>query len=147
MSGLALNKWGVSCVKPLVKCEHGLHTRTHSHSFRNPLVSQRKAFPTPPRKRCHVLQSAESSRSAAAEFSQEVRQAEEDPHDQEVGAQGQQRQRVQEAGVQPQVAHRQQATQVLLDHPFSSPNAAKSPGLGRRGKGEEQQTRLEEGEK
>lgn len=67
--------------------------------------------------------------SAAAELGQEIGHTEEDPHHQEVGAEGQQGQRVKQAGVQPEVAHRQQATQVLLDHPLPRPNAAE---LGRR---------------
>lgn len=85
----------------------------------------------------HTLTVTETLRldgqSAAAELGQEVGQAEEDPHHQQVGAERQQRQRVQEAGVQPQVAHRQQAAQVLLDHPFPGPDA--SPGARGRGGG------------
>lgn len=71
---------------------------------------------------------AENTRgcSAAAEFGQEIGHAEEDPHRQEVGAESQQGQRVQEAGVQPEVTHRQQAAQVLLDHPLPRPNADQS---------------------
>lgn len=72
-------------------------------------------------------------RSAAAELGQEVGHAEEDPHHQEVGAEGQEGQRVQQAGVQPEVTHRQQPTQVLLDHPLPRTNAAG----GRRGREEE----------
>lgn len=66
------------------------------------------------------------ARSATAQFGQEVGHAEEDPHHQEVRAEGQQGQRVQEAGVQPEVTHRQQAAQVLLDHPLPRPNAAEA---------------------
>lgn len=69
--------------------------------------------------------------SAAAEFGQEVGHAEEDPHHQEVGAEGQQGQRVQEARVQPEVSHRQQAAQVLLDHPLPRANS----GGSREGRG------------
>lgn len=76
----------------------------------------------------HSRQGAARGRSAAAEFGQEIGHAEEDPHHQEVGAEGQQGQRVQEAGVQPEVTHRQQATEVLLDHPLPRPNAAESRG-------------------
>lgn len=81
----------------------------------------------------YVLDSVSCSRqrsargcSGAAEFGQEIGYAEEDPHHQEVGAECQQGQRVQEAGVQPEVTHGQQAAQVLLDHPLPCPNAAKS---------------------
>lgn len=74
--------------------------------------------------------------SAAAEFGQEVGHAEEDPHHQEVGAEGQQGQRVQEARVQPEVSHRQQAAQVLLDHPLPRANSA-----GSREGGEEEEAR------
>lgn len=62
--------------------------------------------------------------SAAAELGQEVGDAEEQPDDQQVGAEGQQGQGVQQAGVQPEITHRQQATQVLLGDPLPGPNAA-----------------------
>lgn len=62
--------------------------------------------------------------SAAAELGQEVGDAEEQPDDQQVGAEGQQGQGVQQAGVQPEIPHRQQATQVLLGDPLPGPNAA-----------------------
>lgn len=68
------------------------------------------------------------ARSAAAELGQEIGHAEEDPHHQEVRAEGQQGQRVQEAGVHPEVTHRQQAAQVLLDYSLPRPNAAESWG-------------------
>lgn len=79
------------------------------------------------------------TRSAAAQFGQEVGHAQEDPHHQEVRAERQQGQRVQEAGVQPEVPHRQQAAQVLLDHPLPRPNAAESQEVGARGGGVERQ--------
>lgn len=72
----------------------------------------------------HSQQRAAWGRSAAAEFGQEIGHTEEDPHHQEVRAEGQQGQRVQEAGVQPEVTHWQQAAQVLLDHPLPRANAA-----------------------
>ena len=71
-----------------------------------------------------VSWSAARGRSAAPELGQEVGHAEEDPHHQQVGAEGQQGQRVHEAGVQPEVTHRQQAAQVLLDHALPRTNAA-----------------------
>lgn len=88
------------------------------------------SLPTP-RHNMFWTQSVSRQRSArgcsgAAEFGQEIGHAEEDPHHQEVGAECQQGQRVQEAGVQPEVPHGQQAAQVLLDHPLPCPNAAKS---------------------
>lgn len=65
-------------------------------------------------------------RSAAADFSQEICDAQKNPHNQQVGAEGQQWQRVQEAGVQPEVTQREQAAQILLDHALPCPNAAQS---------------------
>lgn len=93
----------------------------------------------------HYQQRAARGHSAATEFGQEIGHAEEDPHHQEVWAEGQQGQRVQEAGVQPEVTHWQQAAQVLLDHPLPRPNAAESweVGVGGGG-GVEQQKRLEQ---
>lgn len=73
--------------------------------------------------------------SAAAEFGQEERHAEEDPHHQQAGAERQQGERVQEAGVQAQVAHRQQAAQVLLDHGLPGTDAAEGTGRRRCGGG------------
>lgn len=94
----------------------------------------------------HYQQRAARGHSAATEFGQEIGHAEEDPHHQEVWAEGQQGQRVQEAGVQPEVTHWQQAAQVLLDHPLPRPNAAESweVGVGGGGGGVEQQKRLEQ---
>lgn len=97
----------------------------------------------------HYQQRAGRGHSAATEFGQEIGHAEEDPHHQEVWAEGQQGQRVQEAGVQPEVTHWQQAAQVLLDHPLPRPNAAESWEVGVRGGGGggggvEQQKRLEQ---
>lgn len=92
----------------------------------------------------HYQQRAARGHSAATEFGQEIGHAEEDPHHQEVWAEGQQGQRVQEAGVQPEVTHWQQAAQVLLDHPLPRPNAAESWEVGVGGGGVEQQKRLEQ---
>lgn len=74
--------------------------------------------------------------SAAAQFGQEERHGEEDPHHQQAGAECQQGEGVQEAGVQAQVAHRQQAAQVLLDHALPCPDAAGVTGGRRCGGGE-----------
>lgn len=73
-----------------------------------------------------LKQRAVHGRSAAAEFGEEIGHTEKDPHHQKVGAEGQQGERVQEAGVQPEVTHWQQAAQVLLDHPLPRTNAAES---------------------
>lgn len=128
---------------------HELHTLTGQwHSFRyTPGVSVEYSHPssqTLDRALCLAARDC----SAAAEFGQEIGHAEEDPHHQEVGAEGQQGQRVQEAGVQPEVTHRQQAAQVLLDHPLPRPNAAESREAGGRrrrrggGGGVEQQKKV-----
>lgn len=139
-----------SCEEPLVRvglcvpvCVPLTHTLTGRwHRVRNTHRSQRREFP--------VREEGAGARpgwcSAAAQLGQEVGHAEEDPHHQQVGAERQQGQRVQQAGVQPQVPHRQQAAQVLLDHPLPRPDAAGSPGRRRRGRrgGVEQQNRLED---
>lgn len=110
---------------------HELHTLTGRwHSFRNTLRSQCGLFAPLLINVSHSKQRAACGRSAAAEFGQEIGHAEEDPHHQEVRAEGQQGQRVQEAGVQPEVTYRQQAAQVLLDHPLPRPNSAESRGGG-----------------
>lgn len=102
------------------------------HSFRNTLGIQCGVFPPLLINVGHSQQRAAGSCSAAAEFGQEIGHAEEDPHHQEVGAEGQQGQRVQETGVQPEVTHRQQAAKVLLDHPLPCPNSAESWEGGRK---------------
>ena len=62
--------------------------------------------------------------SAVAEFGQEEGHAEEEPDEEQVGAEGQQREGVEQCRVQPEVPHGQHATQVLLGHPLPRPNAA-----------------------
>lgn len=121
----------------------------HTHSQDSGTVSETPSesawsTPTTPALRFKSVAPAHG-RSAAAELGQEIGDAEEDPHHQEVRAEGQKGQRVQEAWVQPEVTHRQQAAQVLLDHPLPRPNAAESQEVGGRGGGVEQQIRLEEG--
>lgn len=115
---------------------HGVHT----HSQDTGIVSERIHSRPPERSRCAIFSvsrghqgapEGRSRRSAAAEFGEEIGHAEEDPDQQEVGAEGQQGQRVQQAGVQLEVAHRQQAAQVLLDHTLPRPNAAESQEAGR----------------
>lgn len=83
--------------------------------------------------------------SAAADFGQEIRHAEEDAHQQQVGAERQQRQGVHEAGVQPQVAHWQQPAQVLLDHTFPRPNAVRCGEEEREGGGAAKQEEESDG--
>lgn len=116
----------------VLACMNFIHThRTVAQFQKNPQESA-WSIPTPPHKRwtcamfsvSHSQQRAAWGRSAAAEFGQEIGHTEEDPHHQEVRAEGQQGQRVQEAGVQPEVTHWQQAAQVLLDHPLPRANAA-----------------------
>lgn len=63
----------------------------------------------------------------AAQSGQEVCEAEAEPHQQQVRAEGQEGQRIQEARVQSDVSHRQQSAQVLLDNPFPGPHTAPCP--------------------
>lgn len=66
--------------------------------------------------------------SAAAEPGQQAGQAEQEPQQQQVGAEGQQGQRVQQAGLQPEVPHRQHTAQVLLEQPLPRPSAGGRDG-------------------
>lgn len=142
---MAADKWDVSRVQPLVRvgqCVWADYTPLTGqwHSFRNTPGSQRGESPPTLAVRLtfgHFQRRA--ARSAAAQFGQEVGHAEEDPHHQEVGAEGQQGQGVHEAGVQPEVTHWQQAAQVLLDHPLPRANAAEP-----RGREEEEEEKEEE---
>lgn len=145
--GLALHTWGIRWVKPLVGWDsvHEFHTHSQDSGTVSETPSESAwSTPTTPALRFKSVAPAHG-RSAAAELGQEIGDAEEDPHHQQVRAEGQKGQRVQEARVQPEVTHRQQAAQVLLDHPLPRPNAAESQEVGGRGGGVEQQIRLEEG--
>lgn len=124
---------GASVVKSLVRlgqyhCAWLTHThRTVAQFQKHPQGSvwSMSTFPQSERERGCL-------RSAAAEFGEEIGHTEKDPHHHQVGAEGQQGQRVQEAGVQPEVPHRQQTAQVLLDHPLPRPNSEARGGGGRR---------------